>query len=376
MVAFAMKKIIFIFLILVANVSLAQQVNNVRLKEIARVAGVRENPLTGYGLVFGLSGSGDTARNRATLQSVANTLRTYGVNVSLDDLSSRNVAAVLVTAKLPAFAEPGQPLDVLVSSAGDARSLNGGTLMLTPLSGPDGRIYAIAQGAVSVGGYQFEGLTASTQKNHPTVGVIPSGATIEQAPPMSIVGDGQKLSILLNEPDFTMANRIVSALQSSLPGINAHAEHAGKITVSYSSSPSNIVAEIARIENVEVRPERKARVLVNERTGTVVAGGDVRLGRVSISQGDLRVEISTEFSASQPGGVLVRPSSGIRTEILPNTRMKVTEGPAPLVGVPEGATVADLLSALRSIRLPTRDVIAVLQSIKAAGALDGELVIQ
>ena len=198
-----------------------QPVGEVRLKEIARVAGVRENPLTGYGLVFGLSGSGDSARNRATMQSVANTLRTYGVNVSLEDLASRNVAAVIVTAKLPAFAEPGQPLDVQVASSGDARSLSGGTLMLAPLSGPDGRIYAIAQGSISVGGYQFEGPTASIQKNHPTVGVIPSGATVEQAPSAQYTGDGRQLSILLNEPDFTMANRVVLALQSSLPGTDA-----------------------------------------------------------------------------------------------------------------------------------------------------------
>ena len=164
----------------------ATTASTVRIKEIARVAGVRDNPLTGYGLVFGLSGSGDSARNRATLQSVANTLRTYGVNVSESDLSSRNVAAVIVTAKLPAFAEPGQALDVHVSSSGDARSLAGGTLMLTPLSGPDGQLYALAQGAISVGGYQFEGRTASVQKNHPTVGVIPSGATVEQSPPTAV----------------------------------------------------------------------------------------------------------------------------------------------------------------------------------------------
>lgn len=356
--------------------ALPQPVGEVRLKEIARVAGVRENPLTGYGLVFGLSGSGDSARNRATMQSVANALRTYGVNVSLDDLASRNVAAVIVTAKLPAFAEPGQPLDVQVASSGDARSLSGGTLMLAPLSGPDGRIYAIAQGSISVGGYQFEGQTSSVQKNHPTVGVIPSGATVEQAPPVQVASDGRQLSIVLNEPDFTMANRVVEALEASLPGTQARAEHAGKITVSYASPPTNLVAEVARIENVMVRPERKARVVVNERTGTVVAGGDVRLGRVSISQGDLRVEISTEYSVSQPGGVLIKPSSQIQTAIIPSTRITTQEGPSPVVNVPEGATVADLLAALRSIRLPTRDVIAVLQSIKAAGALDGELVIE
>lgn len=368
-----MKVLILLGILAFAGLAQAQPADDVRLKEIARVAGVRENPLTGYGLVFGLSGSGDSARNRATLQSVANTLRTFGVNVALDDLSSRNVAAVIVTAKLPAFAEPGQPLDVLVSSSGDARSLNGGTLMLAPLTGPDGRVYAIAQGAISVGGYQFEGITASVQKNHPTVGFIPSGATVEQAPPLQVAGDGRSLSILLNEPDFSLANRIVQALNAS--GVSAQAEHAGKITVSYATRPGNMVAEISRIENVRVRPERKSRVVVNERTGTVVAGGDVRLGRVSISQGDLRVEISTEYSVSQPVG-LVRPSDGVRTAIVPNTRIKTSEGTAPMVNVPEGATVSDLLSALRSIRLPTRDVIAVLQSIKAAGALDGELIIQ
>lgn len=373
-----MKLMLTATLLLAASSAFAQQASDVRLKEIARVAGVRDNPLTGYGLVFGLAGSGDSARNRATLQSVANTLRTFGVNVSIDDVASRNVAAVLVTAKLPAFAEPGQALDVLVSSAGDARSLSGGTLMLAPLNGPDGRVYAIAQGAISVGGYQFEALTASVQKNHPTVGVIPSGATVEQAPAVRMVGDGRMLSIVLNEPDFTLANSIVQALQRALPEATTRAEHAGKINVYYPAPPTNLVAEIARIENVQVRPERKSRVVVNERTGTVVAGGDVRLGRVSISQGDLRVEIATEYAVSQPGGagVLVRPSAGVQTAIVPNSRIRTQEGAAPLVNVPEGATVADLLAALRSIHLPTRDVIAVLQSIKAAGALDGELVIQ
>jgi flagellar P-ring protein precursor FlgI len=351
--------------------------NEVKLKEIARVAGVRDNPLTGFGLVFGLSGSGDSQRNRATLQSVANTLRTYGVNVNLDDLASRNVAAVIVTAKLPAFAEPGQPLDVLVSSSGDARSLNGGTLMLAPLVGPDGKVYAIAQGAISVGGYQFEGITASVQKNHPTVGVIPSGATVEQAPPLQFAGDGRRLSILLNEPDFTMANRIVESLRNSLPGVSAHAEHPGKVTVGFDGPPSTLVTQVARIENVMVRPERKARVVVNERTGTIVAGGDVRLGRVSVSQGDLRVEISTEWTVSQPENVSLYRNSGVSTAVVPHTTINTSEGEGvPVVGVPEGATVADLLQALRRFHLPSRDVIAVLQSIKTAGALDGELVIQ
>jgi flagellar P-ring protein precursor FlgI len=354
----------------------AVQAADVLLRDIARVAGVRDNPLTGYGLVFGLSGSGDSIRNRATLQSVANTLRNFGVNVALEDLASRNVAAVIVTAKLPAFAEPGQALDVQVSSSGDARSLNGGTLMLTPLSGPDGNIYAIAQGAISVGGYQFEGITASVQKNHPTVGRIPSGATVEQAPALRIAGDGRQLSILLNESDFTTANRVAQAIQSATPSAAVRAAHAGKITVSYPAALSSVVGEISRLENIAITPERRARVVVNERTGTIVAGGDVRLGKVSISHGGLKVEISTRYAVSQPEGFLVRPSSSIGSVVVPDTEIRATEGEAPVVSVPEGATVADLVNALRTIRLSTRDVIAVMQAIKAAGALDGELLIQ
>lgn len=363
-------------LALLAVPAAGQEAPSTRLKDLARVAGVRDNPLTGYGLVFGLAGSGDSARNRATLQSVANTLRTYGVNVDLTDLSSRNVAAVLITATLPAFVEPGQALDVQVASAGDARSLNGGTLMLAPLTGPDGRVYAIAQGPISVGGYQFEAQNASVQKNHPTVGWIPSGALVEQAAPLGVAGDGRTLSILLNEPDFTTAQRIVTALASTLPGSTVQAVHAGKVTVNYPQAPASVVSEIARIENVRIQPQRLARVVVNERTGTVVAGGDVRLGQVSISHGDLRVEISTTYRVSQPQGILIEPGEGITSVVVPESRIDVQEGVAPLVAVPEGATVADLIAALRAIKLSTRDVIAVLQSIKAAGALDGELIIQ
>lgn len=349
--------------------------NDVRIKDIARIAGVRENPLTGYGLVFGLSGSGDSVRNRATLQSVANTLRNFGVNVSEQDLASRNVAAVIVTARLPAFAEPGQRLDVQVASSGDARSLNGGTLMVAPLAGPDGQVYAIAQGAISVGGYQFEGLAASVQKNHPTVGWIPSGATVEQASPLRVAGDGRSLSVLLNDPDFTNATRVVDAIRRALPQANVQAEHAGKVTVGFAGAP-NLVTEVARIENLTVQPERKSRVVVNERTGTVVAGGDVRVGQVSISHGNLRVEIRNEYTVSQPDGIYGRANNGIASVVVPHTDVKADEGDAPIVSVPEGATVADLVKSLRAIRLSTRDVIAVLQSIKAAGALDGELVIQ
>lgn len=371
-------KFLHAFVLLVgmfAGAASATESHEVKVKDVARIAGVRENPLTGYGLVFGLSGSGDSPRNRATVQSVANTLRNFGVAVELNDLSSRNVAAVLVTAKLPAFAEPGQPLDVQVSSAGDARSLTGGTLMLAPLSGPDGKVYAIAQGAISVGGYQFEAVTASVQKNHPTVGWIPSGATVERAAPLDVAGQPGTLSVLLEEADFTTANRIAEAITRSVPGANATAEHAGKVVVRF-RDVGDRVARIAQVENVRVARERPARVVINERTGTVVAGGDIRVGQVSISHGDLRVEIATHYSVSQPDGLLVRPSPGIRSVLVPESEIKTEEGVAPVVKIAEGATVAELISALRAVKLSTRDVIAVLQSIKSAGALDGELVIQ
>jgi flagellar P-ring protein FlgI len=361
---------------LLVSAAPAAAASDVRVKDIARIAGVRDNPLTGYGLVFGLSGSGDSPRSRATLQSVANTLRNFGVNVELGDLSSRNVAAVIITARLPAFAEPGQQLDVQVASSGDARSLTGGTLMLAPLSGPDGRVYAIAQGAISVGGYQFEAITASVQKNHPTVGWIPSGATVEARSPLGVAGDGGSLSVLLNEPDFTMASRVAQAINAALPGVVANAEHAGKVVVGLPVADTQLVTQIARIENIAVARERRSRVVINERTGTVVAGGDIRLGQVSISHGELRVEISTKYSVSQPEGWLVRPGGGVRSVVVPESKIETQEGVAPIVSVAEGASVADLIAALRTIKLSTRDVIAVLQSIKAAGALDGELVIQ
>ncbi len=357
-------------------VSAPASATEVKIKDVARIAGVRDNALTGYGLVFGLAGSGDSVRNRATVQSVANMLRSFGVNVEENDIVSRNVAAVIVTAKLPAFAEPGQALDVQVAAFGDARSLNGGTLMLAPLMGPDGKLYALAQGAISVGGYQFEGITASNQKNHPTVGWIPSGATVEQASPLRVAGDGRSLSVLLNDADFTNANRIASAIRSAMPGASVRAEHAGKVVVDFGVVQDNLVTQIARLENLTIDQQRRSRVVVNERTGTIVAGGDVRLGAVSISHGNLNVEIRTDYSVSQPNGILVRPSSEISSVVVPRTTMRVGEGDASLVRVPEGATVADLVASLRSVKLSTRDVIAVLQSIKAAGALDGELMIQ
>lgn len=371
-----MKRILVALLcaLFASSVALAQG-NSVRLKEIARVQGVRDNALVGYGLVVGLAGTGDTNKNRLTVQSVANTLSHFGVNIGPDDLNSRNVAAVMVTATLPAFAESGQKLDISVSSLGDAHSLSGGILLLTPLSGPDGKLYALAQGALSVGGYEVRAFGSLDQKNHPTVGRVPDGATVEREAPLGLGEDGRTLDVVLYQPDFTTAERIAESLRTNA-GVTAVAEHAGKVRVTFATPPLDLVRTISMIENVPVTPDQIARVVVNERTGTVVSGGDVRLGAVTISQGDLRIQVQTDYLVSQPDGVLVNPSRNIGTAVVPQANINVQDPEARLVSIPNGATVADLIAALRAIHLSTRDVITILQSIKDAGALRGELVIQ
>lgn len=371
-----MKRILaIIFLVMFVSLPAWGGIGSVRLKEIARIEGVRDNALAGYGLVIGLAGTGDTSKNRLTVQSVANTLSHYGVNVTPTDLDSRNVAAVMVTATLPPFAESGQKLDVSVSSLGDARSLSGGILLLTPLDGPDGKLYALAQGALSVGGYEVRAFGSYEQKNHPTVGRVPDGATVEREPPLGLSANSRTLDVVLYQPDFTTAERVAESLQRNA-GVDAIAEDAGKIRVTFATPPTDLVRAISLIESVPVTPDDVARVVVNERTGTVVAGGDVRLGSVTISQGDLRIQVQTDYLVSQPDGVFVNPSRNIGTAIVPQANIHVHDPQARLVTIPNGATVADLISALRAIHLSTRDVITILQSIKDAGALRGELVIQ
>ena len=371
-----MKRLFLFALLSLCAMSTAHaDVNSVRLKEIARVQGVRDNALVGYGLVIGLAGTGDTTKNRLTVQSVANTLSHFGVNINPDDLNSRNVAAVMVTTTLPAFAESGQKLDISVSSLGDAHSLSGGILLLTPLNGPDGKLYALAQGALSVGGYEVRAFGSLDQKNHPTVGRVPDGATVEREAPIGLADDSRSLDVVLYQPDFTTAERIAESLRNNA-GVDAVAEHAGKVHVTFPGPPQDLVHAISMIENVMVTPDQVARVVVNERTGTVVSGGDVRLGAVTISQGDLRISVQTDYLVSQPDAVLVNPSRNIGTAVVPQANINVQDPEARQVSIPNGATVADLISALRAIHLSTRDVITILQSIKDAGALRGELVIQ
>ncbi|HEX5513579.1 MAG TPA: flagellar basal body P-ring protein FlgI [Gammaproteobacteria bacterium] len=363
------------FSLLLLTSAHAQQ-GTVRLKDLGRFDGVRDNALTGYGLVVGLAGTGDSGRSEATLQSVANALRAFGVMVSAEQLNSRNVAAVFLTANLPAFAEPGHKLDINVSSVGDARSLLGGTLLLAPLRGPDQRIYALAQGPVSVGGFKYDLFGNVAQKNHPTVGVVPEGATVERALGADVVRDDGSLSFVLYGPDFTTADRIADAINQSLGSSRARAVHAGRVRISMTEAErTELVRVIRRIEALPITPDYKAVVVVNERTGTVVAGGDVTISAVSISHGDLKVAISTDFVVSQPF-VFGENNFGPSTVVVPDTAIEVEDGKSGAVALPAGATVTDLVSALNKIDTSARDVITILQAIRRAGALHAELVVQ
>lgn len=370
-------RIIFGVLCSAVLASAVQAQGAVRLKDLGRFAGVRDNSVIGYGLVVGLSGSGDSRRSLATVQSVSNMLQEFGLQIPPAGINSRNVAAVLVTAKVPGFMNVGDRVDVNVSSIGDATSLAGGTLLMTPLRGPDREVYAMAQGALSIGGYRFEQNGTLRQKNHPTSGNIPEGALAERViAPQLLTADGG-IELILNDPDFTTASRVASLINRSVPNAQASPVAAGRIRLAApSQEPAGIIALVSAVENLSVEPDIKARVVVNERTGTIVSGGNVWLSAITVTHGDIRVAIDQRFLVSQPEGYLVRPGAGVRTAVVPETNMEVTESQLTSVNLPQGATIEDLVSALRAVKATSRDVIAILQGVKRAGALHAELVIQ
>ncbi len=348
----------------------------VRMKNLGRLAGVRENALVGYGLVTGLAGTGDSPRSQATRQSIANMLARFQVVVDATDVQSRNVAAVMVTAKLQAFARPGDPMDVVVTSIGDARSLAGGTLLMAPLKGADARVYALAQGEVSVGGYRYDANGNQVQKNHPTVGMVAGGATVEVgmaddvAPPLT-----KHLTFVLREPDYTTAGRLAEAVNASVGHDVARVRDAGGVDIAVPAEYQASVAPfIVKLETVAVEPDRLARVVVNERTGTVVAGSDVRIDHVVVSQGDLKVTVATENSVSQPL-LVAQAGPGVRTQLVSNSRLAVDDKGGAVVDANQN-TVGDLVQALARLHVSTRDVISILQAIKTAGALRAELVVE
>jgi flagellar P-ring protein precursor FlgI len=348
----------------------------VKLKDLTRVDGAQETMILGYGLVVGLSGSGDSSRSLATNQTVSNLLREFGITVAADAINSRNVALVLVTASLPPFARVGDHLDVNVASAGDASSLSGGTLLLTQLVGADRKTYAVVQGALAIGGFRFEQAGSLVQKNHATAGMIPEGAIIQRAvTPTSLAADGA-IDLLLVEPDYTTAQRVCDAINRAVPRALASAVDEGRVRLRPGSTDSaGLVQLMADVENLSVEPSIKARVIVNERTGTIVSGGDVWISAVSVAQGDIRVAITQRYLVSQPEGVFLAGNSGVRTAVVPEADINVNDSDVRTVQLP-GANIDELVRALRAIRASSRDVIAILQGIKRAGALHAELIIQ
>ncbi|HFC98632.1 MAG TPA: flagellar basal body P-ring protein FlgI [Thermosulfurimonas dismutans] len=341
-----------------------------RLKDLVSVEGVRSNQLVGYGLVVGLKGTGDGDQTKFTVQSVVNMLERFGIRVPRAQVKLKNAAAVMVTAELPPFVKPGQRIDVLVSSIGDAKSLQGGTLLLTPLRGPDGRVYALAQGPVSIGGFGAAGAGARVQVNHPTVGRVPNGAVVERAVPVDL-NDKGVIKLSFRETDFTTVARAVEAINDLLHGPYARALDGRTLALTVPRVYRGRVVELlARVGEVEVEPDVPARVVIDERTGTVVMGENVRISRVAIAHGNLSVVIRERPQVVQP-----QPFAGGRTVVVPRTRIQAREQKARIVVLEEGASIGELVRALNAVGATPRDLIAVLQAIKAAGALQAELVI-
>jgi flagellar P-ring protein precursor FlgI len=374
-----LKKILLVATLLVATAAhagLSPTPKSVRIKDLGRLEGWRENALVGYGLVTGLAGTGDSPRNRATRQSIANMMSRFDMTTVSSDVASRNVAAVMITASLPPFARPGDTLDVTVTSVGDARSLTGGMLILAPMKGPDGRVYALAQGAVSVGGYRYDANGNVVQKNHPTVGVISSGASVEVGVADQTDRELTRLTFILEHPDFTTATRIANGINAALGRSIATARDASAVKIDVSDMKADTLATLmTRIEAVYVMPDTRARVVINERTGTVVAGGDVTIAPVSITHGDLKVQIATQNTASQP--ILVSGyAPSVQSMVVTNTHLDVADSGESHYVPPTSTTVADLVQSLVKLKIGTRDIISILQATRAAGALNADIVVQ
>ena len=340
------------------------------MKDLAATKGVRGNQLIGYGLVVGLDGSGDKQGTEFTIQSLASLLARMGVTVDPAAIQVKNVAAVMVTSALPPFARTGSTIDATVSSLGDASSLEGGTLILTPLFGADGRVYAIAQGALSVGGFSAGGGAGSgVQKNHPTVGRLAGGVTVEREVPFEL--DGRRhFEMALRQPDFTTARRTAEAINARFGSGLAAAADPGTVRVEVPERfADDLVGFMAAVEAVEVEPDRKARVVLNERTGTVVMGENVRIATVAVSHGSLSVTISTNREASQPSPFSL---SG-ETVVVENEDVEAVEEAASLSVVGGAITISELVRGLNAMGVTPRDLIAILQAVKASGAMSAEL---
>ncbi len=341
----------------------------IRLKDVASFKGVRPNQLLGNGLVVGLNGSGDGTNVDFNTQELANMLANMGVTANRSKIKVKNIAAVAVTAMLPPFARVGSRIDVLVSSMGDAKSLQGGTLLLTPMKGADGQVYALAQGPLSVGGFAASGEAGGgVTKNHPTAGRIANGATVEREIPFDFASK-EGIVIALNDPDFTTATRAVGAINKHLHGTYASSQDSGTINIKLPPGyKDRMVSMLASLENLEVATDTVAKVVIDERNGTVVMGENVRLSTVAIAHGNLMIQIKEKPRISQP-----LPFSQGTTVVVPDTSITVKEGADRLMVLPEGINIGQVVQALNAIGVTPRDLIAILQAIKAAGALQAEL---
>jgi flagellar P-ring protein precursor FlgI len=341
-----------------------------RVKDVATVEGIRDNQLIGYGIVVGLRGTGDSQQTVFPMQTLISTLARMGVNLQqspqLSMMRTQNIASVFISATLPAFARPGNKLDITVSSAGDARSLEGGLLLLTPLYGPDGQIYAEAQGPLVLGGYAVATNGNLKQYNHPTTARVPDGAMVERSVPLDLT-KMRTLSLLLNDADFRTAELMAGAINKEMTRPIAHAVDSRRIMLD-ASPGEDIPALLAQVESVEVQTYPRARVVVNERTGTVVIGGDVRLQPVSILHGGLSINVVTEYQVSQPN-----PFTQGTTQVVPQTTIQTQDQPANRIELKQGATVDMLVENLQQIGATARDIISILQAMKEAGALEAEL---
>ncbi len=337
-----------------------------RIKDIASIEGIRDNQLVGYGIVVGLNGSGDSQQTTFPVQTLAATLLRMGVSVPPGAIRVQNMAAVFISATLPPFARSGTRIDLTVSSAGDARSLEGGLLLMTPLYGADGKIYAEAQGPLVLGGYSVTANGNTKAMNHPTTGRVPLGGSVERGVPLDIAGK-TSFSILLQDADFRSAESVASAINKDLGRPAAHA--ANSRSVELQVKPGEDVPELlSRVEGIEVALYPKAKVVVNERTGTVVIGGNVVLQPASILHGGLAVNIVSEFEVSQPNAL----SQG-QTKVVQQTQVDVKDKPVNRIDLKNGSTVEDLVRSLQMIGASARDVISILQAMKSAGAIEAEV---
>jgi len=338
-----------------------------RLKELVSIEGVRDNQLIGYGLVVGLAGTGDRVQTVFSAQSLTNLLERMGLTVSPTAIQVKNTAAVMVTATLPPFSQPGSRIDVTAAAIGDAPSLQGGILLMTGLKGPDGQVYAVAQGPLVIGGFVAGGQGNSKVVNHPTVGRMPNGAIVERSVPAPAFGS--QLRLQLQQADFATAARIAGVVNKRFAGA-AHADNAALVTIEVPESRVKQPTEfIAEIESLAIEPDTTARIVVNERTGTIIMGKQVHIAPVAIMQGNLTVEIQTIQEVSQPNAL----STGGTTKVVPQVNTNVTQDAAKNLVLKNGATVEELVQALTSIGSNPRDIISILQNLKTAGALEAEL---